>query len=68
MVQSAIEKNPMLGYAISNMTPLKRAATVDEVADYIVFLSSPSASFINGTALPIDAGFTLPAPPSLPQA
>ncbi|KAI1505512.1 short chain dehydrogenase [Biscogniauxia marginata] len=63
MVQNAIETNPVLKQAIDNITPLKRAATVDEVADYIVFLSSPSASFINGTALPIDAGFTLPAPP-----
>lgn len=65
MVQRGIEKNPVLGYAISNLTPLKRAASVDEVADYIVFLSSPFASFINGTALPIDAGLTLPTPPSL---
>lgn len=68
MVQSAIEQNPVLKHAIDNITPLKRAATVDEVADYISFLSSPSASFINGTALPIDAGFTLPAPPPLPRA
>lgn len=66
MIQSAIEMNPMVKHAIDNMTPFKRAATVDEVADYIVFLSSPSASFIHGTALAIDAGFTLPAP-VLPQ-
>ncbi|KAI0897529.1 oxidoreductase [Annulohypoxylon nitens] len=62
MVQNAAKENPMLQYSIDNITPLKRAASVDEVADYIVFLSSPSASFINGTALPIDAGLTLPAP------
>ncbi|OTA69479.1 oxidoreductase [Hypoxylon sp. EC38] len=65
MVWDAAEKNPLIKHAIDNITPLKRAATVDEVADYIVFLCSPSASFINGTALPIDAGFTLPAPPAL---
>ncbi|ETS80725.1 hypothetical protein PFICI_08254 [Pestalotiopsis fici W106-1] len=68
MVQVAAEKNPMLKYAISNITPLNRAATVDEVADYIVFVSSPSGSFINGTALPIDAGLTLPSPPPLPPS
>ncbi|KAF7531941.1 hypothetical protein G7054_g8403 [Neopestalotiopsis clavispora] len=66
MVQKSVEENPVVQYAIDNITPLKRAATVDEVADYIVFLSSPSASFINGTALPIDAGYTLPSPPPLP--
>ena len=66
MVQDAISTNPTLAYAIQNATPLKRAANVDEVADYIVFLSSPSASYINGTSLAIDAGFTLPAPPTLP--
>jgi NAD(P)-dependent dehydrogenase (short-subunit alcohol dehydrogenase family) len=67
MIQKGIEKNPVLDYAIKNLTPLKRAATIDEVAGYIVFLSSPSTSFINGTALPIDAGFILPAPPPLSQ-
>lgn len=65
-VQSCIKANPLIGQVIDTMTPLKRAASPDEVADYIVFLSSPSASFINGTALPIDAGLTLPAPPPLP--
>jgi NAD(P)-dependent dehydrogenase (short-subunit alcohol dehydrogenase family) len=65
MVQTAIEVNPALKFAIDNITPLKRPAAVDEVADYIVFLASPSGSYINGTALPIDAGLTLPAPPPL---
>lgn len=66
MVQSCIKANPLIGQVIESMSPLKRAASPDEVADYIVFLSSPSASFINVTALPINAGFTLPAPPPLP--
>ncbi|KAI1843479.1 hypothetical protein JX265_001827 [Neoarthrinium moseri] len=66
MVQLGIEKNPMLKPVIDNLTPLKRAASVDEVADYIIFLSSPYTSFINGIALSIDAGLTLPTPPSLP--
>lgn len=56
----------MIGHAISNMAPLKRAATADEVADSIIFLSSPYASFINGADLKIDAGMTLPPPPPLP--
>lgn len=63
MVQNAMKSNPALGAIIENVAPLKRAAAPDEVADYIVFLCSPSASYINGTALPIDGGLNLPAPP-----
>lgn len=65
MVQNAKKTNPILGPLIDTITPMKRAATPDEVADYIVFLCSPSASYMNGTALPIDGGLTLPAPPPL---
>lgn len=64
MVQNAMKTNPALGSIIENVAPLKRAAAPDEVADYIIFLCSPSASYINGTALPIDGGLTLPAPPA----
>ncbi|KAL1859046.1 hypothetical protein Daus18300_009684 [Diaporthe australafricana] len=67
MVQNAKRTNPILGPLIETITPMKRAATPDEVADYTVFLCSPSASYINGTALPIDGGLTLPAPPPLPM-
>lgn len=66
MVQDAKKTNPLLGTIIEQISPLKRPATPDEVSDYIVFLCSPSASHINGTALPIDAGITLPAPPPFP--
>ncbi|KAI3394961.1 hypothetical protein diail_2019 [Diaporthe ilicicola] len=66
MVQDCVKVNPLIGHAISNMTPLKRAASPDEVADSIIFLSSPFASFINGADLRIDAGMTLPPPPPLP--
>jgi NAD(P)-dependent dehydrogenase (short-subunit alcohol dehydrogenase family) len=68
MVQKFMERNPAVKYAIENLTPLKQADSVEEVADYIVFPCSPSASFINGTALPIDAGLTLPPPPPLSRS
>lgn len=67
MVQDCIEANPLVGQLISTITPLKRAAFPDEVADSIIFLSSPFASFINGTDLPIDAGLRLPPPFPLPD-
>lgn len=37
--------------------PLKRAATPQEVADVVVFLASPRASYVSGTILGIDGGF-----------
>ncbi|KAI1270007.1 NAD(P)-binding protein [Xylariaceae sp. FL1019] len=61
MMQKSIERVPPLGDMIKKVSPLERAATVDEVADYIVFLCSPSATYINGTGLAIDAGVTLTA-------
>jgi NAD(P)-dependent dehydrogenase (short-subunit alcohol dehydrogenase family) len=43
----------------AEMHVLKRMATAEEIAAAIVFLASPSASFITGIALPIDGGATL---------
>ena len=37
--------------------PIGRIGTAEEVADLIVWLCSPKASFINGTNIPIDGGF-----------
>jgi NAD(P)-dependent dehydrogenase (short-subunit alcohol dehydrogenase family) len=36
--------------------PLKRAATVDEIAQVILFISSDNASFITGAMIPVDGG------------
>ena len=59
MLQASLKRIPSLGATIKAASPLGRAAGLDEVADYIVFLCSPSASYINGTGLVIDAGLTL---------
>lgn len=42
-------------------TFLGRFAKVEEIADAIVFLASPQASFITGQALSVDGGFSLKA-------
>jgi len=44
---------------VSNInTPFGRFAEVDEVAKVVLFLASEHAGFLNGVALPIDAGIT----------
>lgn len=41
--------------------PARRFAGLEEVADAIVFLSSPAAAYITGDCLTIDGGLSLPA-------
>ena len=42
----------------ASMHPVGRIGTPEEVASAVVYLCSPSASFITGHAMPIDGGFT----------
>lgn len=44
---------------LAENTPLRRNATPEDVADAIVWLSSPKASFITGTTLTVDGGYNL---------
>ena len=43
---------------MSSLYPLGRIAAPEEVAEAIVFLASPAASFITGTILSVDGGLT----------
>ncbi|KAI0102493.1 NAD(P)-binding protein [Nemania sp. FL0031] len=61
MNHASLERVPQLAQMIKAFSPLHRVANVEEVADYIIFLCSPSASYINGTGLVIDAGMTVSA-------
>ncbi len=47
-----------IGADMIDHTPLQRAAHPDEIANAIVWLSSQEASFITGTTLVVDGGFT----------
>ena len=42
---------------IAELTPLRRLATTEEVAQAILFLASPAAAMITGHTLPVDGGF-----------
>jgi NAD(P)-dependent dehydrogenase (short-subunit alcohol dehydrogenase family) len=37
-------------------TPMRRTGTVEEVAQTVLWLCSPAASYINGAVVPIDGG------------
>ncbi|KAK4498876.1 hypothetical protein PRZ48_009386 [Zasmidium cellare] len=47
-----------LAPAIS-IAPMNRPGTAQEVADTILFLASPKASFVQGSALVVDGGYTI---------
>ncbi|TVY84114.1 2-(R)-hydroxypropyl-CoM dehydrogenase [Lachnellula suecica] len=51
--------NPHLGAIIKAVVPIQRMAKPDEVADAILFLCSPAASYITGVGLMMDAGASL---------
>lgn len=44
------------GRLLASEVPLGRWGTADEVAQLVVFLASPAASYINGALIPIDGG------------
>ena len=44
--------------AMESMTPLARSASLEDVANAVLFLASDEAGFLTGLDLPVDGGFT----------
>lgn len=44
--------------AVARAVPLRRLGTKQDVADLVLFLASPRASFITGAVIPVDGGWT----------
>ena len=47
------------GQAVLERIPLQRMASPDDIANAVLFLLSPLASYINGVFLPVDGGWTV---------
>ena len=58
MAGVTVHADPASEERIRRFTPLGRRATVDEIAAPFVFLASKEASYITGTVLPVDGGYT----------
>lgn len=54
---AALLDQPEIMDKIAAMTPMRRLATTQEVANAILFLASPAASVITGHTLAVDGGF-----------
>ena len=52
-------EDPKYGGAWIEATPMKRAGLPEELAPAAVFLASDASSFVTGTTITIDGGFTL---------
>jgi NAD(P)-dependent dehydrogenase (short-subunit alcohol dehydrogenase family) len=42
----------------ANAIPLKRVANAQEIADVVLFLLSEKSSFMTGSLVPVDGGYT----------
>ena len=59
MADRLIGGNKEVEAAITEMVPMGRMGTGDEIASAVLWLCSPGASFVTGHALVVDGGFTV---------
>jgi NAD(P)-dependent dehydrogenase (short-subunit alcohol dehydrogenase family) len=45
---------------IANLTPMRRIAAPEEIAEVVLWLASAKAGYVTGAILPADGGYTLP--------
>jgi NAD(P)-dependent dehydrogenase (short-subunit alcohol dehydrogenase family) len=54
---SAITQTPAILKMIMPLIPAQRMAQPDEIAPAVLYLLSPGAAYVTGTALPVDGGY-----------
>lgn len=56
--ESGAEKAEGMRHLIDTKVPVARLAEMEEIADAVVFLSSPMASFMAGASMAVDGGYS----------
>ena len=60
MVEGAIAEDPNREAVMISREPIGRLGTPEEVAEVVVWLCTDAASFVTGTAIPVDGGLVIP--------
>jgi NAD(P)-dependent dehydrogenase (short-subunit alcohol dehydrogenase family) len=61
MLDSELGEEDQKHYA--SRTPLRRLGQLEDIANAVIWLSSPMAAYITGISLPVDGGFSLSTGP-----
>lgn len=60
MVEDWMQGSAEAEAEVAGLHPIGRIADADEIAESVLWLASPASSFVVGTALAIDGGYTIP--------
>jgi len=58
LVADLVQRGTVDGHAIASRTPMGRMAEPEEIAEVITFLASPASSYVTGSVLSADGGWT----------